>query len=179
MMATSDTASSKPAPYARELIEKEIEHLKKRRGVRHAHQDDRAWGKGLLCCAVLGLLWLYAMDPFFFSYNRGDAIRVYLYLHNYGNEAHAQAIAACGLLTSSEVAQLNRRIGSFQDYFVGTSSAEHRGTELLAFMNQVKALHAGRYDSLSVINKLRYFLFVKTGLTPPIRWQALNSSIDS
>ncbi len=178
-MAKSATPATKPAPFARELIEKEIEHLKKRRGVRDAHQTDRAWGKGLICCAALGLLWLYAMDPFFFSYNRGDAIRVYLYLHNYGSDAKAQAVAACGLLTPAEVNQLNHRLGSFQDYFNGTSSAEHRGAELIAFMDQVKALHDGRYESLSLLNKLRYFLFVKTGLIPPIRWQVLNSSIDS
>jgi hypothetical protein len=178
MMAQSASASGKPAPFARELIEKEIEHLKKRRGVRNTHDTERSLGKGLLCVAVLALLWLYAMDPFFFSYNRGDAARVYLYLHNYGNDAKARAVAGCGLLLPSEVAQLDRRTGSYQDYFNGTGPAEQKAAELIAFMDQVKALHQGRYESLSLVNKLRYFLFVKTGLTPPIRWQALNSSID-
>lgn len=178
MMAQSSSASGKPAPFSRELIEKEIEHLKKRRGVRSAQDTERAWGKALLGLAVVALFWLYAMDPFFFSYNRGDAIRVYLYLHNYGNDAQARAVATCGLLTPSEVVQLDHRAGSFQDYFNGTGPAERKAAELEAYMDQVRALHQGRYESLSLVNKLRYFLFVKTGLIPPIRWQALNSSID-
>ncbi len=177
-MASSSSTPGKPAPFSRELIEKEIEHLKKRRGVRSAQETDRAYGKGLIALAVVCLLWLYAMDPFFFSYNRGDAIRVYLYLHNYGSDAKAKAVATCGLLQPSEVAQLNRRTGSFQDYFNGTGPAEGKAAELTAYMDQLNALHEGRYESLSVVNKLRYFLFVKTGLTPPIRWQVLNSSID-
>ena len=177
-MASTASSSGKPAPYARELIEKEIDHLKKRRGVRQAHETERAWSKILICAAVVGVLWLYAMDPFLFSYNRGDAIRVYMYLHNYGSDSQARAVAACGLLTPGEVAQLDRRTGSFQDYFNGTVAAERRAAELIAFMDQVRALHQGRYESLSIVNKLRYFLFVKTGLTPPIRWQALNSSLD-
>ncbi len=177
-MAKSADASSKPAPFARELIEKEIEHLKKRRGVRSADNTERAWSKILICAAVAGGLWLYAMDPFYFSYNRGDAIRVYTYLHNYGNDARARAVADCGLLEPSEVTALNRRTGSFQDYFNGTGPAEQRAAELIAYMDQVRALQQGQYESLSLVNKVRYFLFVKTGLPLPVRWQVLDSSID-
>ena len=170
--------ADKPAPFARELIEHEIDHLKKRRGVRDAKQTERAWRSMLVFFAVLGVLWLYVMDPFLFSYNRGDAIHVYLYLHNYGSDADAQAVAASGLLTPNEVTLLDHREGAFQDYFDVTGPAERRGAELIAYMAQVHALHEGRYEDLSLVNKLRYFLFVKTGLTPPIRWQSLDSPID-
>ncbi len=168
----------KQPTFSRELIEHEIEHLKKRRSVRHAHETERAKWKVLAAVVVLTLLGLYFMDPFVFSYNRGDAIRVYLYLHNYGDDAKAQAVARSGLLTDYEIAQLNHRQGSFQDYFNGTGPAEQKAADLIAYMDQVHALHAGVYDSLSPVNKVRYVLFVKTGLTPPIRWQALYSSLD-
>jgi hypothetical protein len=170
--------ADKPAPFARELIEHEIDHLKKRRSVRDAQETQRAWGSMLAFFAVVGVLWLYVMDPFLFSYNRGDAIHVYLYLHNYGSDAKAHEVAASGLLTPNEVTQLDRREGAFQDYFDGTGPAERRAAELIAYMDQVRALHEGRYEDLSPVNKLRYFLFVKTGLTPPTRWQSLDSPID-
>ena len=164
--------------YARELIEKEVDHLKKRKGVRSMEETKRAKWKIVVTAAVLAVSWLYFMDPFLFSYNRGDAIRDYLYLHNYGSDAKAHALAASGLLTDYEVRQLNLRQGSFQDYFNGTVPAEKKAADLIAYMDQVHALHEGKYESLSIVNKVRYVLFVKTGIIPPIRWQVLNSSID-
>lgn len=176
--STSSPDSGKQPTFAPELIEKEIAHLKKRKGVRNTEETKRAKWKIVVALGVVALLWLYTMDVFLFSYNRGDAIRVYLYLHNYGNNAHAQAVAACGLLTPYEVSVLNHRQGSFQDYFNGTVPADKCAADLVAYMDQVHALHDGKYDSLSTLNKVRYFLFIKTGLIPPTRWQALNSSID-
>jgi hypothetical protein len=174
----NSNSPSKPSPFARELIEKEIEHLKKRRGTRHAGEHRRTWSKCLFTGVVLGLFWLWGMDAVLFSYNRGDAISVYLYLHNYGNDAKAAAVASSGLLTRAEVKHLDARQGSFQDYFKGTADAEAKGEELIGFMQQVNDLHQGRYERLSPLNKLRYFLFIKTGLIPPIRWDVINSSID-
>jgi len=164
--------------FERELIEKEIEHLKNRKSVRHAQEVQRGWSKMLIAAAVLGFLWLYLMDIVLFSYNRGDAIRVYLYLHNYGDDQKASAVANSGLLTPDEVAQLNRRQGSFQDFYNGTEAAEKKAGELIDYMNQVHALHNHQYDSLSTVNKVRYVLFMDTGLIPPTHWDALNSSID-
>jgi hypothetical protein len=164
--------------FARELIEKEIDHLKNRKSVRHAQETRRGWSKTIVVAAVLGVLWLYFMDVFLFSYNRGDAIRVYLYLHNYGDDQKAMAVANSGMLTPSEVAQLNRRQGSFQDYFDGTGAAQKKGTELIAYMAEVRALHQRHYDSLSLVNKIRCVLFMDTGLIPPTHWNALNSSIN-
>ena len=169
---------SRPSPFSRELIEKEIEHLKKRRGTRRASEHPRAWSKLILIGLFLGLLGLWGMDAVLFSYNRGNAINVYLYLHNYGNDAKAAAVADSGLLTPDEARQLDERQGSFQDYFTGTAEAEAKGTKLIGFMQQLNDLHHSRYERLSPLNKLRYFLFIKTGLIPPIRWNVLNSSIN-
>ena len=177
-VSTSSPGPGNQPTFAPELIEKEIEHLKKRQGVRYTQETKRAKWKIAVTLAVLALIWLYTMDVFLFSYNRGDAIRTYLYLHNYGNDKKAQEVAASGLLTEYEVTQLNRRQGSFQDYFTGTVPAEQKAAELVTYMEQVHALQEGKFDSLSPVNKVRYCLFVKIGLTPPTRWQVLNSSID-
>jgi hypothetical protein len=174
----STSFSTKPAPYSRELIEKEIDHLKKRRGTRSAADHQRAWSKVIVCAVIFGLLWLWGMDAVLFSYNRGDAINVYVYLHNYGNDAKATALAQSGLLTDDEVKVLNARQGSFQDYFKGPAAASARADQLIGYMHQVSALQQGRYDALSPLNKARYLLFIRTGLIPPTRWNALNSSID-
>jgi hypothetical protein len=170
--------TTKPAPYSRELIEKEIDHLKNRRGTRNGAEHQRAWSKIIVCAVVAGLIWLWGMDAVLFSYNRGDAINVYVYLHNYGNDAKAAALVQSGLLTSDEVKVLDARQGSFQDYFKGPDAANARADELIGYMHQVSALHAGRYDALSLLNKARYLLFIKTGLTPPSRWSVLDSAID-
>jgi len=177
----SSPANSQPPgqpQFDRSLIDKEIDHLKKRQGVRNAQEAKRGWSKMLVAAAVLAVIWLYLMDVFLFSWNRGDAIRVYLYLHNYGDDQKASAVANSGLLTPYEVATLNKRQGSFQDYYNGTGPAEKRAGELIAYMDQVRALHERHYDSLSLVNKVRYGLFMETGLIPPTHWDGLNSSID-
>jgi hypothetical protein len=178
MSSPSDSHPPGQPRFERDLIEKEIDHLKKRKSVRHAQETQRGWSKILIVTVIFGFLWLYFMDVFLFSYNRGDAIRVYLYLHNYGDDQKAKAVADSGLLTPYEVAQLNRRQGSFQDYFNGTGPAEQKANDLIAYMGQVHALHEHHYDSLSLVNKLRYGLFMETGLIPPTHWDGLNSSID-
>ena len=179
-MKTSPSSGkpARPSPFSRELIEKEIAHLKKGRSVRQTREARGGWTRTLLSLAVLVLVGLYALDPVLFSYHRGEAIRAYLYLHNYGDDRQAEAVAATGLLKPGEVRELNRRRGSFQDYFGGTEAAEQKAAALIRYMDGVRALHEHRYDALTPLNKLRYILFVKTGLTPPIRWDVLNSSID-
>jgi hypothetical protein len=173
----SDAAST-PSPFSRDLIEKEIAHLKKGRSVRQAQDSRRSKWRVFLFLLALALIGLYGMDPVLFSYNRGDAIDVYLYLHNYGNDREAETMVACGLLTPSDAQELRRRQGSFQDYFVGTKAAEDKAASLVHYMDGVHNLHDHRYDALTPLNKLRYILFIKPGLTPPISWSALNSSID-
>lgn len=178
MSTPSNSQHSSQPQFDRSLIDKEIDHLKKRQGVRNAQEAKRGWAKMLVTAAVLGVVWLYFMDVFLFSWNRGDAIRVYLYLHNYGDDQKASALANSGLLTPYEVATLNKRQGSFQDYYNGTGPAEKKAGELIAYMDQVRALHERHYDSLSPVNKIRYGLFMETGLIPPTHWSGLNSSID-
>jgi hypothetical protein len=176
--SSSTPSPDRNSPYARELIEKEIDHLKKGRSTREAKEARRGRAGGTIFLVVVVLFTLYALDPFLFSYYRGDAIRVYLYLHNYGDDREAAALAACGLLRPGEVRELNQRQGAFQDYFNGTGPAEEKAAALIHYMDGVRALHKGDYAALSPLNKLRYILFVKTGLMPPIRWDFLNSSVD-
>jgi hypothetical protein len=175
---SSSRAPDRDASYARELIEKEIAHLKKGRSSRQAQEARRGRAGGIIFTVVVVLFALYALDPFLFSYHRGQAIRAYLYLHNYGDDRQAAAVAACGLLRPGEVLDLNRRQGAFQDYFAGTGPAEQEAAGFIHYMDGVRALHKGDYNALSPLNKLRYVLFVKTGLMPPIRWDFLNSSVD-
>lgn len=175
---TTPNPSTRPAPFSRELIEKEIEHLKKGKSVRQARESHRSRLGVAVCGAVFVLFGLWAMDPVLFSYNRGDAIHAYLYLHNYGDDHKADALAACGLLTPREAHKLSIRQGKFQDYFNGTGDAEQKAAALIQYMKGVRALHEGRYDDLTLLNKIRYILFIKTGLTPPIQWDFLDSSID-
>jgi hypothetical protein len=171
-------AAARPDPFSPDLIAKEITHLKKGRSVRQAQDSRRSKWRIFLFVVVVALLGLYGMDPMLFSYDRGDAIQVYLYLHNYGNDHEADTMVACGLLTPGEAHQLRLRQGSFQDYFDGTKAAEEKAAALVRYMNGVHDLHQYRYAALTPLNKLRYILFMKTGLTPPISWNALNSSID-
>lgn len=175
---TTPNPSTKPAPFARELIEKEIEHLKKGKSVRQARDSRRSRLGAFICGAAFILVGLWGLDPVLYSYNRGEAIHAYLYLHNYGDDHKAAALAACGLLTPDEVHKLNVREGKFQDYFNGTAPAEEKAVALIRYMDGVHALHENRYDALTPLNKLRYILFIKTGLTPPIQWDCLDSSID-
>jgi hypothetical protein len=177
MEPPSRQASGKPEAYNRELIEKEIAHLKKNRSVRHAQEQSRGYSRVLMITAILAMVWIYIMDPVLFAYHRGDAIRAYLYLHNYGSDKKAAALAASGYFSSYERQELDNRLGSFQDYFVGTEAAEKQADALSGYIQGVKNLHDDNYPALTPLNKFRYVLFVKTGLTPPVRWEFLNPSI--
>jgi hypothetical protein len=163
--------------FDRELIEKEIAHLKKGRSVRHAKEEARGFSRSLMVLAILAVLWVYCMDPILFAYHRGDAIRTYLYLHNYGDDRKAAALAASGYFSTIEVQQLNNRAGSFQDYFNGTEAAEKKSAALIRYMQGVHDLHNDNYAALTPLNKFRYVVFVKTGIAPPERWEFLNPSI--
>jgi hypothetical protein len=177
MESSSPSASGRTDPFDRELIAQEIAHLQKARGVRHAQEQSRGLSRTIMFGALLLLVWLYFMDPVLFAYNRGDAIHAYLYLHNYGSDTKATALAASGYFSPSEKQALDRRIGSFQDYFVGTQAAEKKADALMAYTAGVRALHGDKYEALSPVNKFRYVLFIKTGLTPPVSWEILNPSV--
>jgi hypothetical protein len=131
-----------------------------------------------LVLAVLALLGLFFLDPVVFSWKRGDAIHAYLYLHNFGKEEKAQAIAASGILTASEIDILNHRQGTFQDYFPTPASAADCADSIVAYLKSVADLHARRYDRLDVLGKIRYQLFVRWGLDPPTQWDMINPSVN-
>jgi hypothetical protein len=176
--SSSRSPSGKPDPFRRDLIEKEIAHLKKGRSVRTAGAEARGFSRVVMIAAILGAVALYVMDPLFFAYHRGDAIRAYLYLHNYGNDHKAAELAHSGYLSEYEQQVLDKRLGSFQDYFVGTEAAEKKADALILYLKGVHDLHHDAYAALTPVNKLRYVLFVKTGLNPPVRWEFLNPSIE-
>src|SRR5258707_1818621 len=84
-----------PSPY--EQIAPEIEHLKKKTSIRSGKAGDKATlGRFCVLTAIATLLALYFMDPFLYAIHKGDAIRAYLYLHNYrgGNEPTVDALLA-------------------------------------------------------------------------------------
>jgi hypothetical protein len=176
--SSSRSASDQPDPYRRDLIEKEIAHLKKGRSVRTTGDDARAFSRTLMIAIILAAVWIYVMDPLLFAYHRGDAIRAYLYLHNYGNDRKAAELAQSGYFSEYERQVLDKRIGSFQDYFVGTEAAGKTADSLIGYLQGVRDLHNDHYATLTPLNKLRYVLFVKTGLNPPVRWEFLNPSIE-
>ena len=164
-------------PFSRELIEKEIAHLKKKGSSRNNREAQRYTSRSLLTLAILAVLWFYAMDPFLHAYYRGNAVHAYLYLHNYGDDKKAAALADTRIFTTYEIKQLDERQGSFQDYFRNVEAANESSEDIIRYMNGVHDLHEGNYAKLTPFNKVRYELFVKTGLTPPMRWDFLDPSI--
>jgi hypothetical protein len=163
--------------YARERIEKEIEHLKKPKSTRQGADERKTLG--IFVCSVIALVLfgLYAMDPFLFSWYKGDAIKDYLYLHNYDTGQKAQALATCGILTPADVQILNQRQGSFQDYYPSLQEADKNADSIIGFMNGLSKLRNGPPDDLDALGKIRYNLFCKWGVIPPKEWSALNPVI--
>jgi hypothetical protein len=167
------------SPYSPERIEHEIAHLRNRGSVRDPNARKRSPITWLITLAVLGLLWLYFMDPVLHSFRRGDAIHAYLYLHNFGSERKAQALADSGIFTAGEVQRLNHRQGSFQDYYSGPDAAERSANSVISYLQGVSDLQNGRYANLDFLGKVRYQLFVRFGILPPIQWAVFDPSIEN
>ena len=165
------------SPFAPERLEKETAHLRNRRSVRHLDATRHRGWPWLLVLLVLGLLWLFCMDPVLYSFQRDDAIRDYLYLHNCGSDAKARELAASGVLTPNEVERLDRRIGSFQDYYANSAAADQKADEIIRYMKGLSDLRAGRYESLGTVGKIRYQLFVRFGLIPPVKWNIFTPEV--
>ena len=165
-------------PYARERIDDEIAHLRKRGTVRHTdgrtHGLRAAWPALLVMCA---LLWLFFMDPVLHAFRRQEAIRTYLYLHQLGNDRKAQQLLDTGIFAPTEVQVLNLRQGPFQTYYSGPSAADQSVDSIIEYLKGVSNLRAGAYDTLSVVGKLRYQLFVRWGILPPEILNLLEPSI--
>jgi len=177
LFSKDPTARPPLPPYAIERIQKEIEHLRKRQSTRDAAGKNLAFARLAASCALCALVWLYFMDPFLYAFHKGDAIRTYLYLHNHGSEAKAQALAATRIFSNTEIDYMNHQQGSYQDYFASPQQAEQKADSIVNYMNGLNQLHTGQYDQLDPVGKLRYLLFVRTGLLPPSDWSTLNPSV--
>ncbi|HEX4141008.1 MAG TPA: hypothetical protein VHY09_11715 [Candidatus Methylacidiphilales bacterium] len=170
---------SKPAatttPHA--LIEKEIEHLKKRKTARYGdkpRQRASMWAFGIVMCALVGL---YIMDPVLHAWYKGEAVHTYTYLHNFGTGKEADELATSGILRPEEIVTLNRGTATDKDYYATPQDAARAARTIINFMASVKALHYGRYEDLSFLGRVRYDLFIRTGLTPPTAWDFLDPGV--
>jgi hypothetical protein len=165
-------------PYARERIEKEVEHLRKKGSVRHAGDKPRNSRAGWIVVLLFGaLLWLFFMDPVLHGYHRDEAERVYLYLHHFGSERKAHELLATGIFSPSEIEQLDRRSGSFQDYYSDPGAGDRAADAIIQYLQGVTDLQNGSYDKLGPVGKLRYQLFIRFGIHPPTQWAFLNPSV--
>ena len=167
-----------PSAYSRERIESEIAHLRKGKSTRQGKGEKYAYGWFLIGTVILLIILLYVMDPLLYGYYKGDAIRAYLYLHTCGSDKKAKAVADCGLLSPSEIDLLNQRLGNFQSYYETPQQAEQKADNLVDYMQGVRQLQEGKYDELDWIGKIRYTLFVRIGLLPPIKWRFLTPSVE-
>jgi hypothetical protein len=171
----STPESPSPTPY--ELIEPEIVHLKKGYSIRHGPHAKAKTPPWLLILAFCALGWLYLMDPFYHAWYKGEAIRTYLYLHNYGTGSAATDLIATQIFSGDEVGTLNHRQGSFQDYYASPEAANREAEAIVQYMTNVRLLHAGKYQQLDPVGRMRYLLFIRPGLVLPTEWSFLDPSV--
>lgn len=169
------TKGSSPTPY--ELIEPEIVHLKKGYSIRYGPKGKPKTPPWLLIIAICGLGWLYLMDPVLHAWYKGEAIRTYLYLHNYGSGPLADNLIATRIFSPDEVETLNHRHGSFQDYYASPEAANHQADTIINYMVALRLLHDGKYRQLDPVGRMRYLLFIRTGIILPTQWSALDPSV--
>jgi hypothetical protein len=161
-----------------QLIEREIDHLKKRTSVRHGKTTKRmAASTWILSLALFGAVLLYILDPIEHAWYRYDAIRAYLYLHSYGAGRDANQLAGCGILQPEEVGQLDNMHGSYGDYYDSPQAAARTAQTVVTYMTQARELRAGHYAQLDWLEKIRYVLFVHPGLMPPKAWDSLDPGL--
>jgi hypothetical protein len=172
-----DTPENRP-PNPLDLIEKEVEHLKKGSSVRHGGKRRSGTAPWLIILGALGLAWLYLMDPCYHAWYKGEAVRAYLYLHAYGSPTDTDALVESGILTAEDLDTLNHRTGSYQEYYKGPDAALKRAQAIVAYMREVQLLHAGKYEQLDPVGRMRYALFVKPGLVLPTDWAFLDPTVN-
>jgi hypothetical protein len=164
------------SPY--DLIQHEITHLKKGTTARHGNKPRKKMSLWLVALGACGLAWLYLMDPIEHAWYKGEAVKTYVYLHNYGVGKEADQLAGSGILAPEEVAELDQRHGSFQDYYATPKAAAQAATTIVSYMASVKLLHSGRYEQLGPVGRMRYLLFIRTGLFLPTSWDFLDPSVN-
>ncbi|MCE0484600.1 MAG: hypothetical protein LV479_10225 [Methylacidiphilales bacterium] len=169
-----DPSSERPLTN-REKIESEVAHLRKRSSVREGPgARARKSAPYFITLVVCGVLWLYLMDPVLYAYHKTEAIRTYLYLHNYGSQSKIDELLATHMFTAEEIVSLDHRTGSFQEYFPSPHDAEQKADAILNYIQSVRDLHAGKYDKLDTLGKIRFVLFIKFGIPVPTVWGPLN-----
>ncbi|MEI9999324.1 MAG: hypothetical protein WDO13_09220 [Verrucomicrobiota bacterium] len=132
----------------------------------------------MLVLTFCTLAWLYLMDPVLHAWYKGEAVKTYLYLHNFGSAQQVDALVASRILSPEEVHVLDGRRGSFQDYYPSPQQANDTAQTIMDYMAEVRALHAGRYQSLDPVGRMRYLLFIRTGLVLPTSWDFLDPSVN-
>jgi hypothetical protein len=170
-----EDSSPKPSPY--DLIGHEIGHLKKGSSVRHGTNVPASMAPWVIALALCGVAWLYVMDPVIHAWDKGEAVRVYLYLHNYDPGETVDKLVASQIFSPDEVEVLNHRSGSFQDYFVSPEAANRKAEAITTYMAGVKLLHAGEYEKLDPVGKIRYTLFIHPWIFLPTRWSFLDPTV--
>jgi len=168
-------AGPSPTPY--ELIEPEIVHLKKGYSIRYGQRAKPKMPPWLLITGICGLVWLYLMDPFLHAWYKGEAVRTYLYLHNYGSGPLANNLISSQIFSADEVNVLNHQTGSFQDYYASPEAATREAGTIINYMTTVRLLHDGKYQQLDPVGRMRYLLFIRTGLVLPTDWSFLDPSV--
>lgn len=170
---TKDLGYRQPTVYER--IAPEIAHLRKGVSVRYgAGAKVNGAAPWVTAIAICGLLGLYFMDPFLYALNKADAIRAYLYLHNHDSAASTEALIGTQIFTQDEIDAMNRQRDVSQETFASPLQAEQQAAAVVSYINSIKALRSGDYDQLDPIGKLRYLLFIRTGIFPPTIWSGLN-----
>jgi len=164
------------SPY--DLIEGEIVHLKKGYSVRYGSQPQRHTPMWVVVLGFCGLAYLYLFDPFAHAWYKGEAIKAYLYLHSYGAGKEASQLAASGIFSPDELTLLNQQHGSYQDYYATPQAAADEATTIVTYLTSVKLLHAGRYQELDPLGRMRYLLFIRTGLFLPTSWSILDPAVN-
>jgi hypothetical protein len=171
-----DPAERAPlTPY--EQIQAEITHLQKKTSVREQTASRNKMAITFTVLVFCTLIGLYIMDPFFYALHKTEAIRTYLYLHNYDSGSQVDALIASHIFSEDEIAALNRQQGSFQDYYASPAEAEREAKTIVSYIQGLHDLRAGQYDQLDPIGKVRFVLFIRSGLEPPTSWKFLNPTI--
>jgi hypothetical protein len=160
-----------------QLIEREIDHLKHRASVRDGKRPTRHRSSWFLTLVLGALVLLYILDPLEHAWYRGEAIRAYLYLHSYGAGRDADLLATCGILRPEEISALDTMHGSYQDSYASPQAAATTAQTIVSYMTQARELHAGHYNRLDWLQRVRYVLFIRTGLIPPQAWDFLDPGL--
>jgi hypothetical protein len=171
------SAQPELATYGIERIESEISHLRNPESTRSKKIEKYVLAWWMVSLAVIALLSLYFLDPVLHSYQKGSAIKTYLYLHTSGSDAKQKALADCGILSKDEIDLLDNHQGGSLDYFSSPQAAEQSADAIVAYCQSVKYLQNGQYDHLDPLNKFRYNLFGRWGIPMPTEWAALNPTV--